>query len=52
MNPIWITSIIASFKRVKRKCPLCGRTDVYFQKKVGQFYACKHCGEKFKEKEK
>jgi transposase-like protein len=33
-------------------CPHCKKTDSYVKKRRGQFYKCKNCGHRFKEKGK
>jgi predicted RNA-binding Zn-ribbon protein involved in translation (DUF1610 family) len=50
MNPIWTPMIHQAVKKVTKTCPHCRRTSVYSQKKTGQFYKCRKCGHRFKEK--
>jgi hypothetical protein len=39
-------AVIAAMKL----CPHCKKTGSYRRKPVGQFYKCKHCRHRFKEK--
>ncbi|NOT63070.1 MAG: hypothetical protein HOP19_22915 [Acidobacteria bacterium] len=50
VNPIWVATINASLQKLTKTCPHCHRRGVYPKKSAGQFYTCKHCGHKFKEK--
>ena len=50
MNPIWMQMIGKAVKEATRVCSACGKAGTYTRKKAGQFYKCKHCGHKFKEK--
>jgi len=52
MNPQWTQIIHATVTRLSKKCPHCNRVAVYAQKRPGQFYTCKKCGHRFKEKGK
>jgi hypothetical protein len=52
MNPIWQHMIFKAVKEVMRVCTHCKRAAAYPQKKAGQFYKCKFCGHRFKEKER
>ena len=51
MNPHWTQIIFQTTKKASRKCAHCGKTAVYPQKKKGQFYVCKKCGHRFKERD-
>jgi transposase-like protein len=50
MNPIWTQMIYESVRDVMKICPHCKKADAYSQKRLGQFYKCKQCGHRFKEK--
>ena len=50
MNPIWTHMIDKAVKEVTKACNSCGKTATYARKQPGQFYTCKHCGHRFKEK--
>jgi len=50
VNPHWTQIIYRTIKQAMKKCPHCGRRAAYPQKRPGQFYTCKRCGHKFKEK--
>ena len=52
MNPLWTQVVHDTIKRLSKKCPHCGKTATYLKKRTGQFYLCKSCGHKFKEKGK
>lgn len=52
MNPIWHQMIYKAVKDVMRVCTNCKKAAAYPQKKAGQFYKCKFCGHRFKEKER
>ena len=52
MNPIWTHMITKAVKEAKRVCTSCGKASTYARKQAGQFYTCKHCGHRFKEKGK
>jgi transposase-like protein len=52
MNPIWTQMIYEAVRDAMKVCPHCKRADSYAQKRPGQFYKCKHCGHRFKEKGK
>lgn len=49
-NPIWTQIIYRTVKNAMKKCPHCGKAAAYPQKRRGQFYTCKRCGHRFKEK--
>ncbi len=51
MNPHWVQTIYQTIKKATKKCPHCGKTAVYEQKNAGQFYTCKRCGHRFKERD-
>ena len=50
MNPIWIQQIADAVVNVTRRCTHCGKTSKYQRKSAGQFYKCRRCGHRFKEK--
>jgi transposase-like protein len=50
MNPIWTQMIYEAARDVMKVCPHCKKADAYAKKRTGQFYKCKHCGHRFKEK--
>jgi hypothetical protein len=50
MNPIWTQIIVGAVKSVTKNCTHCKKTATYPAKPIGQFYTCKHCGHRFKEK--
>jgi len=50
MNPHWIQIISATVKKASKRCPHCGKSAVYALKKKGQFYTCKKCWHRFKER--
>jgi predicted RNA-binding Zn-ribbon protein involved in translation (DUF1610 family) len=50
MNPHWTQIIFQTTKKAARECAHCGKSAVYPQKKKGQFYTCKKCGHRFKER--
>ena len=50
MNPIWTQMINKAVKGATRVCSACGKSAAYTRKKAGQFYKCKYCGHRFKEK--
>jgi transposase-like protein len=50
MNPIWTQMIYEAVKDAMKVCPHCKRADAYALKRPGQFYKCKHCGHRFKER--
>ncbi len=50
MNPHWARIIHQTVKKAAKKCTHCGKTRTYAQKQKGEFYICKHCGHRFKEK--
>ena len=52
MNPIWAQMIFKAVKDVTRVCTHCKKAGVYKKKKQGEFYKCKFCGHRFKEKGK
>jgi len=53
MNPIWTRVIVDAVKNsMKKKCPHCKKLASYPRKQAGQFYTCKGCGHRFKEKSK
>jgi hypothetical protein len=49
-NPLWVSIVSATAHKLTKKCPHCSRQGVYPAKQAGQFYLCKFCGHKFKEK--
>jgi tRNA(Ile2) C34 agmatinyltransferase TiaS len=52
MNPHWMQIIYQATKKASKRCTHCGKVAVYGKKSKGQFYTCKKCGHRFKEKEK
>jgi len=50
MNPIWTQVAYNTIKNAMKRCPHCKKNGAYPQKKAGQFYTCKHCHHRFKEK--
>lgn len=50
MNPIWTKAIVDAVKNSLKKCPHCKKVSAFSRKKAGQFYTCKNCGHRFKEK--
>jgi len=50
VNPIWAKTIVDAVRRTMKTCTHCRKTSSYPQKRPGQFYTCKHCGHRFKEK--
>lgn len=52
MNPIWTQMINKSVIAAMKVCTNCKRADSYVPKRPGQFYKCKNCGHRFKEKGK
>ncbi len=50
MNPHWAATIYQTIKKATKKCTHCGKSAVYALKKPGQFYTCKKCGHRFKER--
>ena len=50
MNPIWTKVILDAVMYSMKHCPRCRKATAYPRKGVGQFYKCKHCGHRFKEK--
>ena len=52
MNPLWTSIIYTTTKKAMKKCSHCGKVAAYPPKRPGQFYTCKKCGHKFKEKGK
>ena len=52
MNPIWTHFVYDAARRGMRVCTHCKRAAEYALKRPGQFYKCKHCGHRFKEKGK
>ena len=52
MNPIWTHLVYDAARRAMRVCTHCKRAAEYALKRPGQFYKCKHCGHRFKEKGK
>ena len=50
MNPIWTKVILDAVRYSMKRCPQCKKASAYPQKRVGQFYNCKDCGHRFKEK--
>jgi hypothetical protein len=49
-NPLWVSIVAATAQQLTKKCPHCGKQGVYPAKQAGQFYTCKFCGHRFKEK--
>lgn len=52
MNPIWAHIINDTIRDVMKVCPHCKKASTYQKKQAGQFYKCRFCGHKFKEKGK
>jgi DNA-directed RNA polymerase subunit RPC12/RpoP len=52
VNPIWTQMIYNSVKDAMKICTHCKRASVYQLKRPGQYYKCRYCGHKFKEKGK
>lgn len=52
MNPLLTSSIYGTVKALIKKCPHCAKAALYPAKRRGQFYKCKKCGHRFKEKGK
>ena len=52
MNLIWTLMIAKAVKEARRVCTGCQKPSTYVRKQAGQFYTCKHCGHRFKEKAK
>jgi len=50
MNPIWTQVLLNAVKYAMKQCPQCRKAAAYPQKRAGQFYKCKNCGHRFKEK--
>ena len=50
VNPIWTKMIVDAVERATKTCTHCKRVATYPKKRPGQFYTCKHCGHRFKEK--
>jgi len=51
VNPLWTKVIVDAVRNsMKKKCPHCKKTASYPRKQPGQFYNCKRCGHRFKEK--
>jgi hypothetical protein len=50
MNPIFSKVIFDTVRKITRLCSHCHKTAAYKPKRYGQFYKCKHCGHRFKEK--
>ena len=51
VNPLWIAMVSASMQKLTKICPHCRKRGVYPKKAAGQFYTCKHCHHRFKEKD-
>jgi ribosomal protein L37AE/L43A len=52
VSPIWTKIIVDAVAKALKKCPHCKKKSAYPEKQAGQFYKCKHCGHRFKEKAK
>ena len=52
MNPIWAQMINKSVIAAMKVGSHCKKADSYVEKRPGQFYKCKNCGQRFKEKGK
>ena len=52
MNPIWTQMIYNSVKDTMKICTHCKKASVYQLKRPGQYYKCRYCGHRFKEKGK
>ena len=51
MNPIWTKMIVDSVRNsLRKKCPHYKKVAAYPRKQPGQFYNCKNCGHRFKQK--
>ncbi len=50
MNPLWSKMIFDAVKEVMKVCSHCKKASAYEGKKQGQYYRCRYCGHKFKEK--
>lgn len=50
VNPIWTKMIVDAVEKSSRTCPHCKKVALYARKQPGQFYKCKRCGHRFKEK--
>ena len=50
VNPIFTKMIVDAVENSTKTCPHCKRVATYARKQPGQFYTCKHCGHRFKEK--
>ena len=51
VNPIWTKVIVDAVRdSMTKKCPHCKKAASYPRKQPGQFYNCKRCGHRFKEK--
>jgi len=50
VSPIWTKVIADAITKSAKKCPHCKKTASYSRKQPGQFYTCKRCGHRFKEK--
>ena len=52
MNPVFAQVVYDTVKRLSKKCTHCKKVGTYPKKQLGQFYQCKTCGHRFKEKGK
>jgi ribosomal protein L37AE/L43A len=52
VTPIWTKLIVDAVKKSVKTCPHCQRKGTYERKRPGQFHKCRHCGHRFKEKQK
>jgi hypothetical protein len=50
VTPIWTKLIVDAALKIRKTCTHCKRSATYQRKKPGQFYKCRHCGHRFKEK--
>ena len=50
MNPIMVKVIVDAVASAMKKCPHCKKRSAHPKKRAGQFYTCKRCGHRFKEK--
>jgi transposase-like protein len=50
-NPIWTSVIASTIQKLSKKCTHCGKSATYPKKQAGQYYTCKHCGHRFREKD-
>jgi hypothetical protein len=50
MNPIWTQMIYKAVKDAMKVCTNCKKAAAYPQKRPGQYYKCRFCGHRFKEK--